>query len=83
MNMRLVLALMLAVLPAAGCRSMAPDVYRPGTMSTQQQRAVLHDPFPDNQAGPEVVGGRPLDYFQPAPEPVRSRTFSDMLWGAR
>ncbi|MEM7473726.1 MAG: membrane or secreted protein [Planctomycetota bacterium] len=42
-----------------------------GTTERQKARATVHDPFPLNDIGPEVVGGRPREYFNPQPEAVR------------
>lgn len=39
----------------------------------QQSWATVLDPYPDPDAGPEVVGGRPRDYDEPVPEVKRSR----------
>ena len=68
-----------AVASAAGCG------YRPfagpaGTLTYQRQNATLHDPYSDNELGPEVVGGRPREFQKPLPEPVRSRWLQDAWW---
>lgn len=44
-----------------------------GTIDRQKSRAAAVDPFPLNDIGPEVVGGRPREYFNPQSEVVRSR----------
>lgn len=44
-----------------------------GTVDRQNSRAVVVDPFPLNDIGPEVTGGRPRGYFNPQAEVVRSR----------
>jgi hypothetical protein len=49
-----------------------PNWSSPGTIKQQQRRATLHDPYADNLAGPEIVGGRPREYDRPPAEPVRS-----------
>jgi hypothetical protein len=64
-----------AVIMAAGC------AHIPGTLGQQRLRATIHDPYPDPNLGPEVVGGRPRDYIEPLPEPVRNRLFVDSWWG--
>jgi len=56
----------------SGCRMSRPDWFRPGNLPYQQQRAVVHDPYADNDAGPEVVGARPREYEKPLAEPVRA-----------
>tara|TARA_B100002051_G_scaffold240525_1_gene244488 strand:+ start:175 stop:321 length:147 start_codon:yes stop_codon:yes gene_type:complete len=40
-------------------------------MQQQQYRAVLRDPFYDQDAAPEVVGGRPRGLDRPLAEPAR------------
>jgi 2-oxoglutarate dehydrogenase E2 component (dihydrolipoamide succinyltransferase) len=39
----------------------------------QRAEAIYHDPYPLNDVGPEIVGGRPLAYQQPLNEVERSR----------
>ena len=46
-----------------------------GTTESQRSRAIVHDPFPLNDIGPEVLGGRPREYFDPQAEPVRNNAF--------
>ena len=45
--------------------------YPRGTMQQQQYRAVLRDLFYDQDAAPEVVGGRPRGLDRPLAEPAR------------
>ncbi|MBM3998350.1 MAG: membrane or secreted protein [Planctomycetes bacterium] len=52
----------------------------PGTAPYQQYQATLHDPYPDSDLGPEVVGGRPREFQKPLAEPVRSRWLRDSWW---
>lgn len=59
---------------ACGCRA-------PGPVYQQQNAASYHDPYADNDAGPEVVGGRPREFQKPNAEPVRNRWYVDNLWG--
>jgi hypothetical protein len=66
---------------AAGCHGSRYTIFQPGTVQQQQLRATVHDPYTDVDAGPEVVGGRPRDYSQPLPEPVRNRIYADSWWG--
>jgi hypothetical protein len=70
-----------AVIFATGCAGSRYNFFQPGTVQQQQLRATVHDPYPDQDAGPEIVGGRPRDYSQPLPEPVRNRIFADSYWG--
>ncbi|MDZ7617255.1 MAG: hypothetical protein U1E05_09635 [Patescibacteria group bacterium] len=58
----------------AGCRGLAPpNIGYPGTASDQQARAEKFDPYPENEAGPAVEGGRPREYTKPIPEVDRAR----------
>ena len=62
----------------AGCPGLRPrPLQPPGPIPYQQFNATVHDPYVDQDAGPEVVGGRPRDFMEPRAEPVRSRTFRD------
>lgn len=42
-------------------------------MREQQVRALLDDPYPDNDAGPAMVGVRPRDFQEGLPEAVKLR----------
>ena len=44
-----------------------------GTTERQKSRAAVHDLYPLNDLGPEVVGGRPREFYNPQPEPVRNQ----------
>ncbi len=69
--MGLVLVLAFAI---GGCKGLkGPSWLHPGTAPYQQKQAERFDPYPDNQIAPEVVGGRPLEYTNPVPEPQRAR----------
>ena len=57
--------LMLTV--ATGCH-LRPNFGPPGTIGMQRSRAVLHDPYPSNELGPQIVGGRPLGFDRPQAE---------------
>ena len=46
-----------------------------GTIERQKARAVVHDPYPLNDIGPEVVGGRPREFVNPQAEAVRENQF--------
>jgi hypothetical protein len=72
---------LLLALTFAGCAG-HPLWSNPGTISQQRLRATVHDPYPDQDAGPLTDGGRPRDFSQPLPEPVRNRIFAD-AWLAR
>ena len=72
--------LTLCLLGTTGCYSTGgPNWLHPGDTEYQQQQAVVHDPYPDNDQGPEVVGVRPRDYDKPLAEPVRNQMWSN--WG--
>ena len=70
----------LVLLISAGCGFGRPRLGFPGTMGRQQSRAVAHDPYPDNQAGPDVVGVRPREYIEQLPEPERSQPQTPGWW---
>ncbi len=58
----------------AGCQNLArPNIGYPGAASYQQARAEVFDPYPENEPGPAIEGGRPLDYEKPIPEVDRAR----------
>jgi hypothetical protein len=63
-------AIMLAF--SAGCANRGWGFsWGQGTTNRQKARAAVHDPYPLNDIGPEVVGGRPREFFDPEPEAVR------------
>jgi hypothetical protein len=77
-----ILALCLSCAAASGCASGGGfNFFNPGTIDQQRLRATIHDPYSDQDLGPEVVGGRPRDYQQQLPEPVRNRLYVDSWWG--
>ena len=62
---------------SVGCRGYrTPFNTSPGTYRQQRFEAVAHDPYPQDDLGPEVVGGRPRDYQKPVAEPVRDKMYS-------
>jgi hypothetical protein len=76
---RIVLVLWMALV--AGCTW--PNLGPPGPEWVQRHRAILHDPYPDADLGPEVVGGRPREFQKPLAEPVRNRYLYDEWWYRR
>ena len=44
------------------------DLGPPGDMNTQRTRALLHDPFPANDIGPDIEGIRPRGFDLPRSE---------------
>jgi hypothetical protein len=71
-----------ALLPAilavvAGCHSpyiRTPNFAHPGTAAQQRADAERFDPYPDPDAGPPVLGGRPPGFTRP---------LTDTEWGRR
>lgn len=47
-----------------GCNA-PPMLGPPGTIGMQRSRAVLNDPYPNNELGPPIMGGRPPGFEQP------------------
>lgn len=74
--------LLVVVASAGGCRSGHPWPFAPqGTIAHQQSDAIVHDPYPLNDIGPEDPGARPRDFQNPLPEPVRNRIVpSTQIW---
>ena len=66
-----------------GCGTGRPNIMHPGDTQSQRFAAIAHDPYYDNDAGPEVVGGRPREFQKPLSEPVRNRWLADSLWSRR
>ena len=74
---------LLLVVPAAASarpRGLFYNWFHPGSVQQQRYRATLHDPYPDRDIAPEVVGGRPREFMRPLPEPVRNRYLPDSWW---
>ena len=69
---------------AAGCQG-APGVLNPGPPQYQRHVSQQFDPYPSVEEGPEVVGGRPLDYQHPYSEVSRSQPgrWTDSRWNPR
>lgn len=55
-----------------GARRWGGSDFGQGSEDRQKARAVYFDPFPLNDIGPEVVGGRPLGFMNPLPEASRN-----------
>jgi hypothetical protein len=65
--------LCLGCLSAAGCNaSRYSERFGLGTIDRQKSKAAEFDPYPLNDIGPSVVGGRPPGFFNPLPEPRRN-----------
>ncbi|PHS11647.1 MAG: hypothetical protein COA78_09420 [Blastopirellula sp.] len=64
----------------SGCYNLArPQWFNPGTMKEQRLRAMRFDPYPDVDAGPEMVGVRPRGFDRPASEATKSQP--SRFWG--
>jgi len=81
MKRRLQLALAMSIGLASGCAGRHVNWSFPGTIEQQRLRATIHDPYSDPDAAPEVDGGRPRDYIEPLPRPVRNRIYVDSFLG--
>ena len=68
-NHRMTIAIAGLLLLVSGCH-LRPNFGPPGTIGMQRDRAVLHDPFPSNDLGPTIVGGRPKGFDIPRAEAV-------------
>jgi hypothetical protein len=53
-----------------------PDFFHPGTANYQRAVADRFDPYLSPDAGPEVVGGRPLGYQRPLTESEWARRYA-------
>jgi len=62
----------LVALPMCGGCLAPPNILHPGTEANQQARAQMFEPYPDNEIGPPVVGGRPREYQEPRAEVTRA-----------
>ena len=60
----------------SGCPYWRPNLFHPGPHVLQRSRAILNDPYADNDAGPEVDGGRPPSFENPNAEAVRNQPFA-------
>ncbi len=50
-----------------------PKFQPPGTIEMQRSQAVMHDPFPNNDVAPAIVGGRPLGFDRPLSEATQNQ----------
>ncbi|QEG32790.1 hypothetical protein [Bythopirellula goksoeyrii] len=65
----------LLLLFAIGCSPTIrmPKLLHPGTAAYQRYNAELFDPYPQNDMGPKIDGGRPIDYQYPINQVERAR----------
>ncbi|RPH84563.1 MAG: membrane or secreted protein [Planctomycetaceae bacterium] len=73
----------LSLVASTGCGRERPNIMHPGDLQSQRFNAIAHDPYTDQDAGPEVVGGRPREFQKPLAEPVRNRWLMDSFWSKR
>jgi hypothetical protein len=80
-----ILLAMVAAAPLSGCGWVPPPrLHSPGPAFFQRQQAAQFDPYPEEDVGPQVVGGRPQGFEEPPPEPLRARRVPQwMQWGPR
>jgi hypothetical protein len=73
------LALAVALAPLGGCSPTIkkPRLLHPGPAPVQRYNATQFDPYPLPDMGPEIVGGRPIDYMVPVPEVERANQFRE------
>lgn len=76
-------------LSAIGCTPEAhryirfPNLASPGPAPYQRAEAIRHDPYPLNDVGPEIEGGRPREYQQPVNEVERARMATPRALGVQ
>jgi hypothetical protein len=69
MKTRCLWPVVVLVVLLAGCTG--SRLCNPGPERYQQAQAQHFDPYPENDMGPAVVGGRPGEYRAPPPEVLR------------
>jgi hypothetical protein len=74
----LVILLLLGLVGGCSPTVRWPRLIGPGTAPYQRAYAEHFDPYPQNDMGPEIVGGRPLEYQKPPNEVQRSRQHTPM-----
>ncbi len=55
-----------------------PQLLHPGPAGFQRNNALQFDPYPPNDMGPEIVGGRPRGFQKPPNEITRARQNSPL-----
>ena len=68
-------AVCVLLLSLSACSSAVrkPRLFSPGPVGYQRHIAEQYDPYPLNDLGPEVVGGRPREFQKPQDEVSRAR----------
>ena len=69
------LVVLLLSLSACSSAVRKPRLLHPGPTGYQRYNAEQFDPYPINDLGPEIVGGRPREFQKPRDEIARSRQF--------
>ncbi|TWU16519.1 membrane or secreted protein [Allorhodopirellula heiligendammensis] len=78
-----IVSCLLFSLVLTGCRS-GSCLPPAGSLNQQRADAIVHDPFPLADIGPDDDSARPLSYQKSLPEPVRDRIVADsMPWLGR
>ena len=73
LRLRTVGLLLLGFTLQGGCQaSKYAERFGLGPIDRQKAKAAEFDPYPLNDIGPSVVGGRPPGFFNPLPEPRRN-----------
>ena len=74
-NLSFYLSLLLLVAATLGCSATVrkPQLPHPGPANFQRNNAEQFDPYPQNDVGPAIVGGRPPDYMMPRSLVERAR----------
>jgi len=73
--MRRSVVAVLLLLPLTACSPTVfiPSLLHPGPVDFQRNNAMQFDPYPPNDLGPEIDGGRPREFQKPANEVIRAR----------
>jgi hypothetical protein len=74
----------LCLASGSGCSSSLarPNWLNPGPVGYQQQVAERFDPYPEDDLGPPIVGGRPREYEIPRPPTPLKPSPAPTSWGA-
>jgi len=64
---RIVLSIIILLALTVEAHALPPLLGNAGMERSEQNTAVRFDPYPSVGMGPEVVGGRPMEYLNPPP----------------
>jgi len=79
----LILGCLLVAAASTGCGGGAASAFlNPPSEDQQRATAQRFDPYPENDTGPAILGGRPLGYREPIAEPSRAR-WNPSTWFGR